>query len=227
MGPMMGGFVPLKCSASTVSMRGDGNSLMAGVGGNSLTYQLENRAPMLGAVINNYGVPGQTTLDMISDASTTDAGWVAGKPNVLLLWEGSNNICNIGRSAAQSVADMGTYIAARQAVHPWKIVLLTCLPRQTNNGQAQTTSQSLELDQYNTLLRANYRAIGAHVLVDVRQSGSPFNMADYNMATFNNMATANGLWASGETDNHIHLSTAGYSVVADYIVQGLRRLPAR
>lgn len=227
MGPMMSGFAPLKYVSSAVNVRGDGNSLMAGTGGTSLTTQLEGRAPLSGFTILNYGIAGQNTLQMISAATDVDGGWVAGKTNVLLLWEGSNNICNIGRSAAQSVQDMADYIAARQAVHPWKILLLTCLPRQTSNGQVQTTSQSIEIDNYNALLRANYRAIGAHVLVDIRAAGSPFNMADYNNATFESMATANGLWATGETGNHIHLSTAGYGVIADYIVPALRRVPAR
>lgn len=121
---------------------------------------------------------------------------------------------------------MTDYIKARQAVHPWKVVLLTCLPRQTSAGQQQTTDLNAALDAYNVILRNTYRAMGARMLVDIRAANSPFNLADYQMATFE-AAYAGGLWNAGETGNHVHLNGTGYFQVAQMVAAALKRLPAR
>lgn len=230
MGPILGGRPPTLKFDANVNIVCDGNSLTAGVGGYPWPNGLKIRTGFTAPSYVNVGVSGQTTQQMNgvgADVTDVNGAWVAGKTNVLVAWEGTNSICNVGRTAAQAAQDMADYIAARKAVHPWIVLIGTCLPRQTNNGQAATTSQNAVLDAYNALLRANYRAYGAKGLFDVRQAGSPFNVADYQMATFET-AAAGGLWAAGETGNHIHLSSAGYDALVDQIIiPAIKRLPTR
>ena len=226
MGPIMGGTARLKYSAATANIVFDGNSLTAGVGGGPYPGYVTSMAPLNGVVTTtNCGINGQTTSAMMG-ATDVDGAWVAGKTNVLVAWEGTNSIAGGGRTAAQAAQDMADYITARQAVHPWRVLLLTCLPRQDGAGQAQTTALNASLDAYNTILRNTYRAMGARMLVDIRAASSQFNLADYQMATFET-AAAGGLWAAGETGNHIHLSNAGYFQVAQKVADALKRLPAR
>lgn len=243
-GPILGGMARLKFDAS-VNIVCDGNSLTAGVGGYPWPNGLKTRTGFTTCTITGLGVSGQTTRQMNGldgqPSSDVDGAFVAGKTNVLVAWEGTNSICNVNRTAAQAAQDMADYIAARQAYvaanrpgeRPWIVLIGTCLPRQTALGQAQTTAQNadplLGLDAYNALLRANYRSMGAKGLFDVRQAGSPFNIADYNYATFEALATSSGLWSTTDAANdHIHLRGAGYDVLIDqFIAPALKRLPAR
>lgn len=227
-GPIMGGVTRLKYSASSVNVVFDGNSLTAGVGGGPYTSYVASMAPLNGVVtVTNCGINGQTTAAMMS-ASDVDGAWAAGKTNILVAWEGTNSIAGGGSTAQQAATDMASYIAARQGAHPWTVLLLTCLPRQSGAGQQQTTDLNAALDAYNAILRSTYRTMGARMLVDIRASGSPFNLADYQMATFEAAASAaNTLWAAGETGQHIHLSNAGYFQVAQMVADALKRLPAR
>jgi len=226
MGPILGGSPRIRFGAN-VNIACDGNSLTAGVGGYPWPNSLKAKTAFTGCTVSNFASAGHTTQQMISGAGEVDAAWVDGKTNVLVAWEGTNSICNVGRTAAQAAQDMADYIAGRLALHPWIILLGTCLPRQTNAGQAATTAQNAVIEAYNALLRANYRAYGAKGMFDVRAAGSPFNLADYQMATFES-AYSSALWADSETGNHIHLSSAGYHVLDDsFIEPALKRLPAR
>lgn len=230
MGPILSGALPrMKFDADT-NIICDGNSLTAGVGGFAWPNGLKTREGFTTCTIAQFAVSGQTTLQMSSNAADIDGAWKDGKRNVLVVWEGTNSICNANpfRSAALAAGDMQAYIAARLALHPWIVLVGTCLPRQTAMGQTQTTDQNTILDAYNALVRANYRAWGAKGLFDVRQAGSAFNVSDYQMASFETMADSTGYWASGETNNHIHLSSPGYHHLIDnFIVPALKRLPAR
>lgn len=232
MGPILGGLPRLKYSDATANIVCDGNSLVSGQGGTPWPTQIRSLAPLNGVVnVTNVGQPGQTTRQMNGlDSSYTgvgdvDGAWVAGKTNVLILWEGTNSICNTGETGAQAASDMVDYITARQATHKWMVVLLTCIPRQAGSAAA-TLDQNARLDAYNAILAGTYRQMGARILVDVRGSGSPFAFADYSDATFA-AAGSSGYWASGEDGGHIHLSTAGYAYIATIVAAALKRLPAR
>lgn len=225
MGPLMGGF-PRMVFDSNISIVTDGNSLTAGIGGTSWATQIKPLAPLnnLGTV-TNVSVNGQTTDNMINTASDVDGAWAAGKKNILIVWEGTNQICNLSQTGLSAAQKLQTYIAARRAAHTWdRVVIVTCLPRQTSNGAQATLDQNVWLDDYNAYLRANWRAMGADALVDVRAPGSPFNIANYAMQTFEDLAASSGLWAASETGNHIHLNDAGYLVIATMIAAALHRL---
>lgn len=208
----------LQYDPSNVAITFDGNSLVDPAT-STLVSQLQALAPLNGNfTITNRGVAGQTILQMTSSASDVDNAWQAGKTNILLLWEFTNNVHNAGRTGLQSISDMTTYIAARQAVHPWIVVLMTAIPRGGNLHQYYTAaSGEVELGSViNPYLRQNYRKMGARALVEMRQG--PFNFTDVdNAANF-----PSSLW----TDK-THPNSNGMALISQYVAQTLRRLPVR
>lgn len=232
MGPILGG-TPFIRYGSGVKICCDGNSLTESHGsGTPYPTQLAALAPLNGLVtVVNTGISGQTTQNMIDSAADVEAAYDATKTNILVCMEGTNSIYN-GRTAAQAASDMGNYIAARLAAQPArKIILLTCTPRQLGVSDADNAVQNAIIDAYNVILRSNYLAYGAKLLVDLRQPGSPWsaaNFPDYTTATFNASA-AGGWWAAAEvgTGGLTHFSTTGYGAMAQMVATALRRLPRR
>lgn len=218
----MRGRAPFKFDPAKVSISFDGNSLVDPVY-SDLCTQLQALAPLNGQfTIANKGISGQTVADMTSNATDIDATWVAGKTNVLLLWEITNSIFVQGRTGLQACSDMTAYIAARQAVHPWTVVLMTCLPRGDHLGSTwNVTTGEAELEAANAYLRANYKSMGAKALVEVRQPGGPFNFTDSsNAANF-----PSSLWI--DRTHPTNGTGGGKAIIAGYISDVLRRLPAR
>lgn len=215
----------------------DGNSLMRGgysPAGTQLPNQVAARTPVLGtgAPMTNCGVNGQTWKNMNGlggySSSDVDGAWVDGKANLLIIWEGTNSICNPPVvTATQAAADAAAYIAARRALHPWIIVLLTTIPREGNStlmaDQAGRNEYNARLVEYDNYLRANYKSMGADVLVDCRPPGGIFNFTGYTPADFD---TAAACWTDLETTpNRTHLSGAGLAVIGGYVAAALKTLP--
>ena len=207
-----------------------GNSLVAGVGstgGQTLPVQVAALAPMAGSGAStvNGGVNGQDWGGMQSTAaSVVDAAWVSGKINVLLLWETTNSVFGYLKTASQTQTLIADYVAARKAVHPWTVLHLTTIPRAGGgNVTDQTARDNLNavMASVDTYVKANYRGMGIDAVCDVRQAGSPFAFANYLPATFDAIGS---LWSEG-TGAQIHLSNAGYAVVAGYVAEAMRRLP--
>lgn len=215
------------------------------VGGNSLVEgpnvsipfptAILNTAPVLGkgAAVQNKGVSGWTTrqVDGKDGGSSTgiDGAWISGCFNILILWEITNSVQTGLRTAAQAVSDMQICIANRRAANPWnKIGLLTTLPRQqgfTNTDNSQTNIDALNaiLLQANAMLLANYRAMGADFIVDVRAPGSPFNVPDFSPATF---AGLQSLFVETAIPR-VHTNNAGVQLEANMMSLALRRLTVR
>lgn len=217
MGPILGGIARFKFDPATVAITFDGNSLVDPIY-SDLATQLQALAPLSGNfTIVNKGLSGQTVANMTSSAGDVDAAWVAGKTNVLLLWEITNSIFVEGKTGLQACADMSSYIAARKAVHPWIVVLMTCIPRGDFLGNTwNVTDGEVQLQAANTYLRNNYKTMGARALVEMRQG--PFNFTDSgNGANF-----PAALWT-----DRTHPNSTGKAYCAQYIAQTLRRLPAR
>lgn len=197
----------------------DGNSLVFGIGatvGTLATRTMAN-APMAGsgASSSNVAISSQTWRSMngLDGGSTADVdgAWQADKYNVLVAWESTNTI-NGGRSPAQCLQDCADYIAARQAVHPWRVVLLTTIPRYT--------FEDADLQSWNVLIKKTYRQIGADVLVDAR-----VGRLNFDGTTAAGFQATQDLW--NEVSAWIHLNDSGYQMVSEWITAGLRRLPAR
>jgi hypothetical protein len=219
MGPLMGGFAHARFDAASYAMAGDGNSIMDPAYSDLLT-QLQALAPISGSfTISNFGLSGQSVQQMTANHADVDAAYVAGKVNYLLAFEITNNIYNDGRTGLQTCADLAAYITAVKAVHPWRVILMTGIPRGSLFGSTwNVTTGEAQMQAANTYIRANYRAMGAVALVESRRAGGPFDFTDCtNAANF-----PAGLW----TDK-THPNSAGKAYLAQYIADTFKRLPAR
>lgn len=223
MGPIMGGLPVLKYSAAGVNIVFDGNSLVAGSGASGsskfLPAQVAALSPLNGLVtVTNIGVAGQSIANMRTRGTAyADANYVAGKKNILVVWEGTNSICNEVKTGAAAGAEMAGYCADRLAAHPdWIIVQMTTLPRFGLITTYTVAQANAELDAYNAYLQANHRTMGCKRLVDVRTAG---------IFTYTG-PTVNGTMSPYMSDT-THCNDAGYGLVAQYVADVLKRLPAR
>lgn len=240
-GPILGGIAKLKYSASTTTVTCDGNSITAGIVHTSgpaayFPAQLQAMAPISNQfAVTNLGISGQTTRKMngLDGGSVSDvnATYVNGKKNVLFALEGTNSRDIANRTGEQMAQDLADYVADRLALHAdWIIALPTVLPFiRAGDSQAVTDADNAAIDTLNALIRANYRAWGAKALVELRGPGSPFNLPDYTLASFETPALL-ALWATTATEaagTHIHLRDSGMTFIAQAYAATLRRLPAR
>lgn len=219
----------------------DGNSLMWGssLGSsspNNLPNRIANMAPVLNSgasVYNSAFSSGQWTGGPYPmgggdyGGGQTDARWIAGKTNILICWETTNQVyLGSGTSAAANAAAMKTYLDARRALHPWIMVYISTIPREKIEGniasRADGNAQLVAADQH---VRDNMASLGVDHYVDLRQAGSPFAFTGYTTGDFDACAS---LWQADETvGNRVHLSAAGYAVVADYVADELPLLIRR
>lgn len=208
----------MKFDPAKVAITFDGNSLVDKTY-STLGVQVAALAPINGAItISNFGISGQGTLSMSSAATDVDNSYVAGKLNILLVWEMTNDIF-LGRTGLQACANLEAYIAARKAIHPWLVIVMTCIPRGANLQSTWTaTTGEVQLQAANTYLRQNYKAMGAAAIVEMRREGGPFDFTDStNAANF-----PSSLWT-----DRTHPNSAGNAYLATYIADVLKRLPAR
>lgn len=203
--------------AGKVNVTFDGNSL-ADAAYSTLCTQISARRPLLGiATINNKAINGQTVAMMTSNATDVDNTWVAGSVNILIAWEITNSIFVENKTGLAACSELAAYIAARKAVRPWLVVVPTCLPRGDHLGSHYTaTTGEVELLAANNYLKNNYRGMGIHRLVDIRQG--PFSFTDpTNAANF-----PSSLWV-----DKTHPNTAGHAYTAGYIADALVNLRPR
>lgn len=231
MGPILGGTPFLKFDSS-VKIICDGNSLTAGYAA-SLPYpqQMAALPPFNGNVtVVNTGISGQSTQAMRADTSDVGAAYDNSKTMVLVAWEGTNSLA-FGGTARASADELALYVLGMMTLHPnLRIVLPTLIPRQRGTSEADDIDFNInKIDAYNTILRAEALQWGAKAVCDLRQPGSPWsaaNFPDYTRATFAASA-AQGWWAAGEDDAHIHCADKGYGSAAAQIGATVRRLKRR
>lgn len=221
---------PKLAFSSAVNLVWAGNSLVQGtgasIGAKTLPNQTAALAPVTGsgAATVNDGISGYSWANMVTGAATIDAAWVNGKTNVLILWETTNSVFNEGLTGLQCIAAAQSYIAARRAVHPWIMVVLTTLPREAGplvSTQPQRDAANAEMVVFNNYVLQNRASLGADRVVNVRPAGSPFAFANYLPASFDATQT---YWY--ETTGRIHLVDAGYAVIAGYVASVLSSLPS-
>lgn len=221
MGPIMDGMPLLRYTAAKVNIVIDGNSFVSGTGASTLSKTLPNQlkalAPLNGQItVTSTGVAGQSITDMRTRGTQyVDSLFNAAKTNVLIAVEGTNSVCNLGRTGIQAGQDMAAYCADRLAAQPWKIILLGTIPRfvMANWGVANGNAQ---LQAYNDYLAANHRAMGAKRYVDPRSEG----IFIYTGATMDPIM-------SPYMDEGTHPNDNGYGKLAGYIANTLKRMPAR
>jgi lysophospholipase L1-like esterase len=189
--------------AGTKSVITDGDSLTVGQG-SSVGKDYPTRLGVgLGAsytVTKGLAVGGQTAGDMNNDAETQiDALYSASyNDNILAAWGGTNDI-QFGLSAAVAYARYRDYCLRRKA-KGFKVIAFTVLPRSDGGGIAGVETRRTAL---NTLIRAHYLEFAdalADVAADSRigDSGDELNLTYY------------------QTDK-VHLSDAGYQIIADIV----------
>jgi lysophospholipase L1-like esterase len=189
----------------------DGNSLTAGYLASAPDKAYPARLALIdpfaadGATVTNKGIGGQTTQQMIDDATTdVDPLYNAGVKSVLVAWEMGNDLYfNADVSGAET--RFASYCAARQAAG-WKVVVCNLPARDhsvTNGGvspggdsDAAYNTKRLSL---NTWLAANW-ATFADGFVDLA--------ADAAFTTFN---------STYFNADRVHLTDAGYQKVADLV----------
>lgn len=146
----------------------DGDSHTAGFGlGAAFAYpaQLNELLGRTTYSVKNFGVSGQTVVQMQSDAATqidplVGACWTR---NVLLAWGGTNDLRSGASSAATAYADYVTYAQARRAAGA-SVVAFTLTPC----SDATCTANGYEAKRlaFNTSVRASW-ATFADGLVDL------------------------------------------------------------
>lgn len=205
----------------------DGNSLFTG--SPSVPDLAVASAPVSGSGTTsaNVAIAGQTWRMMNGQdgGSTTDVNgaFSASRQNVLVLWEHTNAICNVGSTANQCYQDMLDYIAARRAVSPGcPILVLGTIPRQgfTLTAAYSNVKQiNAALQQVDLLVQQNAAAIGVEFM-SLRQPGSVFNFSGFDEADF---AASGDIWVEG-VGARVHLNNSGKALVAERVVLGLQRL---
>jgi hypothetical protein len=147
----------------------DGNSLTLGTGGTAYPVRLAAFYPTVinDTTINNVAIGGQTTQEMIDNASDVDALLDGGATNnILIAWEITNHLLlNITTTTAQNAFQ--EYCEDRTAAGWNKIIVITNTPRNLSNGTWTMTQVNDRLDTTNTWLRANYTDF-ANALVDIQ-----------------------------------------------------------
>ena len=176
----------------------DGNSLSVN------TYQSALIA-LLGSSYQatHYGVGGQTTVNMSSDAATQIDVYLSAIRNfngraALIAWEATNDIFVDDADLATLQSRWTSYFSGRASAG-WntgnKLVTMTIIARGNFTG-----AQATRAADFNTWLRATYSTYATH-LVDLAADARFQNSADL---TYYNADT-------------VHLSATGDSVVADLI----------
>lgn len=197
----------------------DGNSICDVAFGSKTVPQLQALAPVSNRLtLGNVSHAGWSVQQKIASPGEADAAYVEGKINFLLLWEITNNVFNDGRTGLQTCDDLRAYIAARKAIHPWRVILMTGLPRGDilgNTWNAVTGEQ--QMSAANDYIRQNYRDMGAIALVEARRPGGPFDFTD---------ATNGANFPSSLWRDRTHPNDAGTAILAGYMADELKRLPA-
>ena len=240
MGPILGGVPRLKITNATARIACQGNSLTIGDGvpfqsGQDYVTVLQGLSAVNSQfTIRNDGSSGQITSQMITTAQGTfyDNIYTAGKTNIVILWEGTNSIGRAapygGLTGVQAAAEMQTLVSTILSKHSdYIIIILTALPQMNFN---YSTAQVMQyIDDYNAIIKSDYRSWGAKAVCDVRQAGYPWaalSASNYSTPAFEDMGAggAGPYWKAAET-THLHLNNLGYAKIAEMVNTTLLKLP--
>lgn len=145
--------------------------------------------------MRNFGVAGQTLVNMLSDVtSQVDTWYNSLRPKkTVICWGGTNDIVG-GSSAIAVQSGIGSYCSGRKAMG-FSVVVCNILTRAGFGGSQQTIRTGV-----NTWLASNFSGF-ADQMVDLA--------ADARLSDFTNTTYFNA--------DQTHLTTTGYGVVAELI----------
>jgi len=131
----------LSLSSTDLNLVFDGDSLTFGTGGlgaQDYPNYIKSKIQLLcnSLEFNSFGVSGQSTLDMLSDANTQiDVLVDVDKYNMIVAWEDVNAILNESRTALQNFNDFVTYFTDRKAAgFEYGVLVLGYYPRLKLDG---------------------------------------------------------------------------------------------
>ena len=186
----------------------DGDSLTLGSSAPGSEYPTQLDA-LLGAgwTTVNQGTGSETVPMMQVDGGEVDASYTLGSENICVLWGGINDIA-LGHTAADIMASLREYCNARRA-RGWRVVICTITPCDTNSiaSGREATRQTL-----NGYIRSDWTTF-ADGLADI---GGTTHLSDYGDQT-------DGDYFDGD---HVHLTAAGYALVAGVVKTAIDGLPA-
>jgi hypothetical protein len=155
----------------------------------------------------NLGIGNWTTPQMTSVTSylnyTNSYFDAARRANVLVVWEGTNDIVVNGANATTAYNNLVSYCQARQA-EGWKVVIVTILPREQNS--THNTARAT----VNTNIRTNW-ATFANALADVAANTTIGDDGDETNAT-------------NYDADQTHLNATGAAIAAGIIAPAVQSL---
>ena len=189
--------------------------------GNSLTYsydlpsdssypsKLQGLSPFNsnGSTVFNYGVSGQSTVDMLNDYSSQIAPlYNANQNSILITWELTNDLYNTGNTDTV-INRMVRYCQAGQATG-FKVIVMTGIARKiagTTSGGDNQSSFNSKMATINTYLKTNFASF-ADEIVALDETFTDFNDTGKYLA------------------DGVHLSGPGYTVVVNLIMEQIVNL---
>lgn len=181
-------------------MVAEGDSLTAGISETDCYPQyVENGLPPIYTLTSNHGTPGARIADCVADAAVIDAMYSAsGYPNNFLLWWCGTNDLITADTLASIEAAWIAYVQARIAVG-WKLITLTTLPRYelTDGGR---DDRRIDFNTY------------------IRQNAAPTGYWYADVAADSRIGDAGDEQGPFYDSGHIHLTAAGYQIVADWVI---------
>lgn len=210
--------VAITAPSATTEVVDAGNSLTLGTSsdGTAIPYPTSLQA-ILGPLysVQNSGVGGQSGADIVAGfAAQIGDHYDAGKANILVLWEGTNDLY-FDASAADSYAHYVSIAASYKALNPAnKVIVLTCLPRSNFPGTstisgdptAQLATFESRRQAFNALVRAN--SGGFDKVVDLA--------ADQRLGFLG--CEQDTAYYDGSL---VHMNAAGYLIIADKVATAI------
>lgn len=175
---------PSSVYATSAQIIFDGNSVVYGIGS---THEISNsddftgnnfpaitkqtlvaKYPTISFTTKNFGVNGQTTQQMITDASSQIDALYNGTSydiNILVAREISNDMANNNLSAIDALTNFINYCQDRRKAG-FKVLVLTLPPRSIAPGTMSLTEYNTRKETVNNLLRKNW-PLFADGIIDV------------------------------------------------------------
>lgn len=186
----------------------DGNSITSGTGttgGNDYPAQLVSMISGTTLTAHNFGVPGQTTTAMISDAAAQIDVLRTGPYAAfyLVAWEITNQIVS-GSTGAAAAALMQTYVDARIAAG-WDVLIPLCMDR-----------TDFTAGQRSAAATANAALVGLYGYASSGGRCISISAGDSRFTTAVIGGGATDVWADG-----IHPTNFGANIIAAIIADAL------
>jgi lysophospholipase L1-like esterase len=174
---------PVLLDLTNASIIADGNSYVHGNGYTPFATYIMQQLPFTtnGATMQNFGVGGQTTPQMLADQSSQVLSqYVSGKANILLVFEGGNDI-HFNGSVANAVQNMKTYCLNARAAG-FKVITSTNIPRNQPQGTAYgdtNASYNVKLVEFNNGLIADSSFYDALIRPELETVFSTYTAGGY------------------------------------------------